>query len=178
MRVSECVKLKVNDLDFDQKIGVIRSGKGRKDRWIILSNTLIEQLKQYLANRENKSNNDRNNSTDNNKDSKNRNSGSNNKNYNNTSETSEYVFAVKDRHMGIRQAQQIIHDAAEKAAIRKRIFCHALRSSFATHLLEAGTDIRIIQELLGHSNLATTERYTKVSTEQLKKVVSPLDTMV
>jgi len=68
-----------------------------------------------------------------------------------------------------------VSEVAKKADIKKRVFCHALRSSFATHLLEAGTDIRIIQELLGHSNLATTQRYTKVSWEQLKKVKSPGD---
>ncbi|MBI2135574.1 tyrosine-type recombinase/integrase [Candidatus Woesearchaeota archaeon] len=160
LRVSEAVKIKVNDLDFDEKMGIIRSGKGRKDRHIILSEKLIEQLKVYLADRDKNTNNDDDND-DNNK-------------HNNAS---EYVFAVKDRHLGIRQAQQIIKDAAIKASIKKRIYCHALRSSFATHLLEAGTDIRIIQELLGHSNLATTERYTKISNEQLKKVISPLDMM-
>src|SRR3989338_1817584 len=157
LRVSEAVKVKVNDLDFEQKMGIIRDGKGRKDRHIILSEKLIEQLKVYLAERE--SNGRYNNEKDSNwKDS-------------------EYVFAVTDRHISIRQAQQIIKDAQEKAGIKKRIYCHALRSSFATHLLEAGTDIRIIQELLGHSNLSTTERYTKVSNEQLRKVVSPLDMM-
>ena len=166
LRVSEAVKIKVNDLDFDEKMGVIRSGKGRKDRHIILSEKLIEQLKVYLADRDKNTNNEYNNDDDNNNN--------NNTKHNNAS---EYVFAVKDRHLGIRQAQQIIKDAAIKASIKKRIYCHALRSSFATHLLEAGTDIRIIQELLGHSNLATTERYTKVSNEQLKKVISPLDMM-
>lgn len=162
LRVSEAVKVKVNDLDFDEKMGIIRSGKGRKDRHIILSEKLIEQLKVYLADRDKNTNNEY------------YNYNNNTKYYNNAN---KYVFAVKDRHLGIRQAQQIIKDAAIKASIKKRIYCHALRSSFATHLLEAGTDIRIIQELLGHSNLATTERYTKVSNEQLKKVVSPLDMM-
>ena len=90
----------------------------------------------------------------------------------------EYLFSSQGRSLSIRQAQKIVKRAAAKAGIKKRVFCHALRSSFVTRLLEAGTDIRVIQELLGHSNLATTQRYTKVSTEQLKKVQSPLDTLV
>ena len=72
-------------------------------------------------------------------------------------------------------AQKIVKKAAKNAGIKKRVFCHALRSSFATHLLETGTDIRVIQTLLGHANLSTTEKYTLVSTAQLKKVKSPLD---
>ncbi|MBL7055578.1 tyrosine-type recombinase/integrase [Candidatus Woesearchaeota archaeon] len=88
---------------------------------------------------------------------------------------SKYLFNVKDKALSTRQAQRIVGDAAKKAGIKKRVFCHALRSSFATHLLESGTDIRIIQELLGHANLATTQRYTQVSKEQLRKVRSPLD---
>jgi integrase/recombinase XerD len=86
-----------------------------------------------------------------------------------------YIFPIASNHIGVRQAQNIVKNAAKKAGIRKKVFCHCLRSSFATHLLESGTDIRVIQELLGHSNLATTERYTKVSNEQLKKVKSPYD---
>ena len=142
LRVSECVSIKIDDLDLEDKTGTIRAGKGKKDRNIILSNVLIEHLRGYLTGRDN---------------------------------NNPYIFNVKERHIGVRQAQKIINDAAKKAAIKKRVFCHALRSSFATHLLEEGTDIRVIQELLGHSNLATTERYTKVSKEQIKKVKSPLD---
>jgi len=86
-----------------------------------------------------------------------------------------YVFNSGEKQLSIRQAQKVVKKSAENAGIKKRVFCHALRSSFATHLLENGTDIRMIQELLGHANLATTERYTKVSKEQLKKIKSPLD---
>ena len=90
---------------------------------------------------------------------------------------SEYIFDTPKSHISIRQAQKIVTHAAKDAGIQKRVFCHALRSSFATHLLESGTDIRVIQELLGHSNLATTQRYTKVSTETIRRVQSPLDDM-
>jgi site-specific recombinase XerD len=90
---------------------------------------------------------------------------------------SEHVFNVRERPLGIRGVQKVVKEAAERAEIKKRVFCHALRSSFATHLLEAGTDIRIIQELLGHADLGTTQVYTKVSTERIKKVKSPFDAL-
>jgi len=144
VRVSEGIQIKINDLDWHEKIGMVKGGKGKKDRNIILSNRLIENVKKYLISRE---------------------------------DQNPYLFNIRDTHITIRQAQRIVKDAAMKAKIRKRVFCHALRSSFATHLLEAGTDIRIIQELLGHSNLATTQKYTKVSTEQIKKVENPLDNL-
>jgi integrase/recombinase XerD len=86
-----------------------------------------------------------------------------------------FIFSVKDRPITVRQAQKVIKKASIKAGIKKNVFCHALRSSFATHLLESGTDIRIIQELLGHSSISTTERYTKVTRDQLKKIRSPFD---
>ncbi|HLD15569.1 MAG TPA: site-specific tyrosine recombinase/integron integrase [Candidatus Nanoarchaeia archaeon] len=142
LRVSEAVKMKIIDLDFSEKMGKVRSGKGRKDRHIILSVSLIEKLKKYLEKRK---------------------------------EDSEYLFPSKKGFLSIRMAQKIVNNAAKKAGIKKRVFCHALRSSFATHLLEAGTDIRIIQELLGHADLSTTQKYVNVSNAQLKKVKSPLD---
>lgn len=142
LRVSEAVRLKVEDLDIHERMGMVRSGKGRKDRHIILSQQLVNHLTEYLAARV---------------------------------DQNPFIFNIRDTHIGIRQAQSVVKEAARTAGIKKRVFCHCLRSSFATHLLENGTDIRIIQELLGHSNLSTTERYTKVSREQLKKVRSPLD---
>jgi site-specific recombinase XerD len=144
MRVSECVKLKVNDLDFKEKMGRVIAGKGKKDRNIILSETLVTNLQKYLKERE---------------------------------DSSEFVFSGRTGHLSVRMAQRIVGATAKKAGINRRVFAHALRSSFATHLLEAGTDIRIIQTLLGHSSISTTERYTHVSTEQLKKVKSPLDAL-
>lgn len=142
LRVSECVKIKMDDIDLNEKLGRVIAGKGKKDRNIILSDALIKSISLHLKKRK---------------------------------EQSDYVFANKDSHISVRMAQKIVHETARKAGIKRRVFCHAIRSTFATHLLEAGTDIRVIQELLGHSSISTTERYTRVSTEQIKKVRSPLD---
>ncbi len=81
------------------------------------------------------------------------------------------------RALTTRNVQAIISRAAKRAGIQKHVTPHKMRHSFATHLLEAGTDVRVIQELLGHSNLQTTQIYTHVSKEQLQKVHSPLETM-
>ncbi len=146
LRVSEAVNMKVEDLNLEEHMGKVISGKGKKDRHIILSRTLVQDLKAYLAAR---------------------------------TKPSVYVFPDPsgEDHVVVRMAQKIVHRAAKNAGITKRVFCHALRSSFATHLLEQGTDIRFIQTLLGHSSISTTERYTKVSTAQLKKIKSPLDSL-
>ncbi len=88
---------------------------------------------------------------------------------------SDFVFSGRDGKMSERNVQKIIKNLAKKAGIKKRISPHTLRHSFATHLLEAGESIRKIQELLGHSNLSTTQIYTHVSIEELKKVKNPLD---
>src|SRR3989344_85558 len=89
---------------------------------------------------------------------------------------SEFVFSKKNaKPISSDSIQRIVKEAAEKAGIAKEVTPHKLRHSFATHLLESGENIRKIQELLGHSNLSTTQIYTQVSTEELRKVVSPLD---
>jgi len=86
-----------------------------------------------------------------------------------------YLFPGKNKTLTTRNIQKILLKAAEKAEINKRVTPHKLRHSFATHLLEAGTDIRYIQALLGHADLSTTQIYTHVSNEQLKKIKSPLE---
>ena len=75
----------------------------------------------------------------------------------------------------VRTIQRIFQLAKEKSRLRKDVGIHSLRHSFATHLLEKGTDIRYIKDLLGHFNIKTTERYLHVKKEQLVNIISPLD---
>ena len=90
----------------------------------------------------------------------------------------EYLFTGPNGKLTSRNIQKIVSLAAKKAGIKKDTHCHTLRHSFATHLLEDGVDIRIIQELLGHSSISTTELYTHISMEQLKKIKSPIDSLM
>ncbi len=142
LRVSEAVNLKIEDLNLDEPLNIIRGGKGKKDRQIILPLRLRRKLKSYLKRRR---------------------------------DNNPYLFHYRDSHISTRQAQRIVKNAAIRAGIRKRVFCHALRSSFATHLLNSGVDIRAIQVLLGHKRLSTTQIYTAVSDELLRHIKSPLD---
>jgi len=144
LRVSECAKLKKSDLNIEENTGLLKSGKGGKDRFFILSTTLVVHLKEYLEKRDN---------------------------------DSEYIFPGPKGYISTRNIQRIISNSAKKSGIKKNIYCHLLRHAFATHLLEAGVDIRKIQELLAHSNLQTTQWYTQVSTKELRKVKSPLDSI-
>ncbi|MBS3150570.1 tyrosine-type recombinase/integrase [Candidatus Woesearchaeota archaeon] len=90
-------------------------------------------------------------------------------------ENEEYLFPGKNKTLTPRNVQKTLENIAKRAKITKRVSPHKLRHSFATHLLNEGVDIRIIQELLGHSSLETTQIYTHLSKEKLKKVPSPIE---
>jgi len=142
LRVSEVVNLKKENLDFEEGIGWVRGGKGKKDRMIILSKKLSKKLQKFI-----KKHSDWN-----------------------------YLFS-KQKPLNTRGIQKIVQKATVKAGINKNVHPHTLRHSFATHLLEAGTDLRKIQTLLGHSSIATTQIYTHISKEQIKSVKNPLDSI-
>lgn len=142
IRVSELVNMKVDQLELDKRTAWVRGGKGSKDRLVILSESLVLELRKYLHNH-----------------------------------NSEYLFYGRNGSLTTRNVQLLVNVASQRAGLRKKVTPHTLRHSFATHLLDAGTDIRVIQDLLGHANLSTTQIYTHVSDEAKRRVVSPLDTV-
>lgn len=142
LRVSELVNLKVSDINFSEKTGWVRKGKGSKDRIFALSESLVQDLQSYL---DRKSEN-------------------------------QYLFS-KEKPLTTRNIQKIISGTRKRASINKKVTPHTLRHSFATHLLEQGTDIRVIQAMLGHSSLSTTQVYTHISSDQIKRVKNPLDSL-
>jgi len=141
LRVSELVNLKVDDVNWNEKTGWVRRGKGGKDRIFMMSDTLLKDVQAYLQGREHK-----------------------------------YIFS-KEEPLTTRNIQKIILGTKKRAGINKKVTPHTLRHSFATHLLYNGTDIRVIQAMLGHSSLSTTQVYTHISSDQIKKVVNPLDNL-
>ena len=151
LRASEVVRLKVKHIDSAQKIIRVEQSKGRKDRNVMLSPETLDLLRQWWKAR---------------------------RDHDATTPLQErWLFPGRrpGKPMTTRQLSRLFHEAADAAGIKKGVTLHALRHSFATHLLERGTDIRIIQALLGHDKLDTTARYTRVATGMIANVESPLD---
>jgi integrase/recombinase XerD len=143
LRVSEVVSLKVSDIHSERMLLRIEQGKGRKDRFAMLSPELLELLRDWYR----------------------------------IARPAVWLFPGRDLMlpMTTRQFTRAVHAAANMAKIKKRVTPHTLRHSFATHLLEQKTDVRLIQVLLGHAKLDTTMLYTHVATNVIREVMSPLD---
>ena len=152
LRAGEIVRLKVKHIDRAQNIIRIEQSKGRKDRNVMLSAEMLDLLRQWWKARR--------------------------PGYDSTTPVAErWLFPGQrpGKSMTTRQLGRMFHEAADAAGIKKGVTLHALRHSFATHLLEHGTDIRKIKAVLGHDKLDTTARYTRVATGMIAGIESPLD---
>ena len=143
LRLQEALQLRPVDIDSAGMRIRIRSGKGGKERYVMLSFILLDTLRVYF------------------------------KQY----RPEKWLFfgKTKAEPLDSRSVQKTIRKAAVAAGIRKKVTAHILRHSFATHLLDRGTNLRYIQDLLGHKSIRTTMCYTHVSRRTLTGVVSPLD---
>jgi integron integrase len=184
LRLMECVRLRVFDIDFDYMQIHVRDGKGKKSRVVPLPEKLVAQLKMQQKSIETLHEKDL--------------SagfgevflpGALSKKYKNAAKELrwQYLFPsvrisadprsgkVMRHHLHENNIQKSVKKSADANGIKKRVSCHALRHSFATHLLEAGYDIRTVQELLGHADVSTTMIYTHVLNKGGRGVRSPLD---
>jgi len=148
LRIGEALTVKVGDIDSKRMVIRIAEGKGRKDRYVMLSPRLRQVLRSYYRAVR-------------------------------PGGTEDWMFPswCPDRHLSASSISQACRDASQQCGLSKRITAHTLRHSFATHLLENGTDIRVIQVLLGHTRIDTTARYTMVSTHVIAATPSPLDAL-
>ena len=149
LRASEVVHLKVSDIDSQRMVLRVQQGKGKKDRYAMLSPTLLELLRAWYRHARTQR----------------------------MMLPGGWLFPGQNpvNPMSTRQLNRACHAAVEDAGIDKRVSMHSLRHSFATHLLENGVDIRVIQVLLGHAKLNTTALYSQVATRTLRDVESPLE---
>lgn len=152
LRAGEVVRLRAGDIDSAQNIIRIVQAKGRKDRNVMLSPETLALLRQWWKVRPTRHDDG-------------------------VPREQRWLFPGRrpGKPMTTRQLNRLFHQTAGAAGIRKAVTLHALRHSFATHLLERGTDIRVIQALLGHHKLDTTARYTRVATGMISAIESPLD---
>jgi integrase/recombinase XerD len=147
LRIGELVNLKIKDIDSKRMQIRVEQGKGKKDRYTLLSQKTLEILRLYI------------------KDSR----------------PHLYLFegqdSSKERPLPYskRSVQNILRDSLDKTKIKKKVTVHTLRHSFATHLLEHGTDLRYIQDLLGHESPKTTQVYTHITTRGFDQIKSPMD---
>lgn len=144
LRISEVCGLRITDIDSERMRIHVRSGKGKKDRYVMLGESLLVLLRQYHQKARPKG---------------------------------EYLFPGYKPHRPIctNAVRPVLRKVIRETGLVKRVTMHTLRHCFATHLLEAGTDIRILQVLLGHSSICTTLRYTHITDRLVQKLVSPLD---
>ena len=152
LRAGEVVRLKVGDLDSAQNIIRIVQAKGRKDRNVMLPADTLGLLRRWWKERPRHQDRD-------------------------VAPPERWLFPGRNagRPLTTRQFARLFQETVKKAGITKPVTLHSLRHSFATHLLERGVDIRVIQALLGHDKLETTARYTRVATGMISAVGSPLD---
>ena len=143
LRISECINLKISDIDSSRMLIKIIQGKGKKDRYVQLSTKLLLLLREYYKEYKPK--------------------------------THLFQGQFKDEYSA-KSIQNVLKRALIKCHITKQITVHSLRHSFATHLIEQGTDIRIVQEILGHKDIRTTQIYTHISSARISKVNNPFDT--
>jgi integrase/recombinase XerD len=145
LRRSEVLRIKINDVDSKRMMIKINGAKGKKDRYVQLSEGLLRMLRQY---------------------------------YNEYKPKLWLFEGQKGGQYSAESISNLLKAAALKAGIKRRVYPHMLRHSFATHQLEQGVDIRFIQEWLGHESLKTTQRYTHVSEHNFKNFKNPLDELL
>jgi len=145
LRIAEACALRVQDVDA--KRGVLRvRGKGKRERVTILSPRLLEHLREYWSEAR-------------------------------PGRGEDWLFPGRNRQRFLSpdSVRKVFHQAANQAGLQRKVAPHVLRHSFATHLIELGVDVTVVQALLGHASLVTTEKYVHVSTEQLLRTRSPFD---
>ncbi|GBD87687.1 tyrosine recombinase XerC [bacterium BMS3Abin03] len=145
LRLSELLNLRIGDIDSESMKIHVKQGKGKKDRYVMLSENVLKMLREYYK----------------------------------VYKPKEFIIeGQKGGKYSPKSVQSIFNASLKKTGIKKKATVHTLRHSFATHLLDDGTDIRYIQELLGHKRLASTQIYNHVSSYSTNKIKSPADNLI